>query len=440
MVPPDADAATTPTPARESRVRVPSAPDRLVVVFSDIEMGAGGPFDDFVRSDFLGELIRSYAGARTDGLALELVFNGDTFDLLKTSYDGAWPRHITEPIALAKMARVAEAHPAFFDAVRVVLARLGERARVHFVVGNHDAELLFPAVQAFLRERLGVRGGPDSRVTFPGYALDIGRVRIEHGSQHDPLFRMDEARPFLAHGDAQLLNLPWASVALLDVAIPLQPLLYHHDRLKPKRVVLELMPEVRELLVGAFWRYWTRNYLADVLRRRDPVKSVSWTMVKELVRRLASADMVVSTGNALQRRMVESERYDLYVVGHEHEAGWWTYGRRKVIRTGALRDEYMLSEQGAVQTPVNKTYLEAWLAGDDVVRSHLVELVAPPRPPETMPANIFDVLPAVRARLAPAETRSEELAAQDEQEAREAHDETADGAGGGGSDGGPPRG
>lgn len=64
-------------------------------------MGAGGPFDDFPQSDFLGELILSYNSPPFHELAVDLVFNGDTFDLLKTSYVDEYPRHITRDVALA---------------------------------------------------------------------------------------------------------------------------------------------------------------------------------------------------------------------------------------------------------------------------------------------------------------------------------------------------
>ena len=302
---------------RTTELRGRGAPDRLVVVFSDIEMGAGGRYDDFLRSDFLAEIIRGYGRDPYRWLAVDLVFNGDTFDLLKTRSRGGWPTHVTRDIGIDKMEQVASAHPAFFEAVREHLAADPARRRAFFVVGNHDMELLFPEVQAVVRDRLG---SPEN-VRFPGLEVDLGRVHIEHGSQLDPLFIVDPERPFIeSKAGAKILGLSWASVALLEVAIPLQPLLYHHDRLKPKELVLELIPEVRELLIGEFWTYWTRRYFRDLVAG-DPLKSVSWTMVKELVRRLVSWEVDVEMGDSLQRRMMQSEHFDLYLVGHQHEPG-----------------------------------------------------------------------------------------------------------------------
>lgn len=401
-------------PSTELRGR--GAPDRLAVVFSDIEMGAGGPCDDFPRSDFLAEVIRGYGRDPYRWLAVDLVFNGDTFDLLKTSARGGWPTHVTRDIAIEKMERVAAAHPAFFEAVRDHLRVDPERRRVYFVVGNHDMELLFPEVQAVVRDRVGA----SQNLQFPGFEIALGRMHVEHGSQLDPLFHVDPERPFVvARGGDPILALSWAAVALLEVAIPLQPLLYHHDRLKPKELVLELIPEVRELLTTEFWTYWTRRYFQDLVSG-DPIKSVSWTMLKELVRRLVSWDVDVEMGDTLQRRMMESEVFDLYLVGHQHEPGWWSHGHRKVLRTGCMRDEFMIADRGRVQIPINKTWAEVFLRGEEVVRSHLVEHVAPERPPGTIPASIFEVVPEVRARLSALRAANgPQKAAQEAQEARE---------------------
>ena len=40
---------------------LPSDVDRLLLVFSDVEMGAGGVLDDFPHSDWLAELLADYA-------------------------------------------------------------------------------------------------------------------------------------------------------------------------------------------------------------------------------------------------------------------------------------------------------------------------------------------------------------------------------------------
>ena len=135
--------------------QIPNGADRLLVVLSDVEMGAGGVLDDFPHSAWLAELLGSYNEKPYSGIPVDLVFNGDTFDLLKTSVAGVWPRHVTEAVALAKLERILAAHPAFLEGVRAFLTGGDAQRRVHFVIGNHDAELAFPAVQRRLSQAIG---------------------------------------------------------------------------------------------------------------------------------------------------------------------------------------------------------------------------------------------------------------------------------------------
>ena len=81
--------------------------DEVLVAISDIELGAGGPLDDFPQSAWLGEVILGYCEGAFADVPVTLVLNGDTFDFLKTSVDGAWPTHIDSALAMAKLQRVA---------------------------------------------------------------------------------------------------------------------------------------------------------------------------------------------------------------------------------------------------------------------------------------------------------------------------------------------
>ena len=396
----------------------PPTADRLLVVLCDVEMGCGGPFDDFPHSDWLAEHLLAYNEPPYDDLAVDLVLNGDTFDLLKTPYMGAFPRHVTCDVALAKMATILAAHPRFFEAIRRFVAHEGAPRAVHFVIGNHDAELVFPALQNVIRS---VCGRPE-RIHFPGFELDVGRVHIEHGQQLDAMFRVDPEIPLVPYQGAEVLNISWGGAALLDTLIPLQPLFHFHDRLKPKMRVFELMPEVRELLVGIMWKYWTGGYWEGFFTK-DPTRKLTWTLIKELASRFASKEPDVIMAPVFQKRMEHDDTYLLYVLGHLHQPGCWSFGDRKVLQLGCVRNEYMLADEGQTLRPMPKSYGEIYLCGELPVASHLLELEAPPAPPGYLPESIFEVLPKVREMLAPVDQRKDEHQAQKAQEKAEAADE-----------------
>lgn len=386
---------------------IPTGADRLVLVLSDIEIGDGGVTDDFPQSGYIETVFAPYLEAPFAELDIDLVFNGDTFDFLKTEVEGAYPKHISAKVALKKLDIVAGHHPAFFSAVRRVLASGPGARRVHFIAGNHDPEVLFPEIQADLHRRLG----PDADVRFPGLELDIGDVHIEHGSQADTLFRVDPSEPFLVHHGQRILRIPWGALGLLEVVMPLREHLYHLDRLRPRDAVFEVLPEVKDLLLSRSWAYWTRDYWRDLLTTADPLKRPTWSMVKEVIYRFTSTDPEVSMGDHFVRRLAWDYEHKVVVVGHEHVPMVRWHGNRRLLQTGCFRNEFMLEDEGQRQVPMPRVYAEVFMKGDETLRAELAEVPAPPMPPGYVPDSVLDFAPRVRALLNPEALAHAEAAA-----------------------------
>lgn len=363
--------------------------DRLVLVLSDTELGAGGVTDDFPQSRFAGDLILDYATLDRD---IDLVFNGDTFDFLKTSVAGRWHTHVTEDRALAKLRRIVQAHRGFFGRLRKFLESRSGR-HIHFVVGNHDAELVFPKVQRALRQAIG----GSQNIHFPGMAYDYGDLHCEHGHQADALFRVEPEALFAEHNGRRILALPWGSVALLEVAMPLQPMLYHFDRIKPREELQARVPELQDLLMKAYWRYWREAY-GSWFGRKDPVKNLGWRGFKEIARRFGSRDANIHVWEAFQERARAGSDWRVCIVGHEHCPGWWAEGGREVLKSSCFRNEFRFGADGAFERlPIH--YAEAWMDGDRVRSARLVEIEGPPPPAGYVPESMDAILSQVKQHM-----------------------------------------
>ncbi len=368
--------------------------DRIIVTLSDIELGDGGVADEFPHDAWLISLLEHYQRGRFRDIPVDIVFNGDCFDLLKLPYRDAWTHHVTSQVAQTKMAAVIGAHPAFFAGLRAILAHPHAERRVWFVLGNHDAELLFPEVQALIRSSLGGLG-----VHFPGFDLRIGPVWLEHGSQQDVMFRMDPQRPFVTIDGQRMLNLPWASVALLDTLIPMRPWFYFHDRLHPKSLVMELVPEIRELILTRVRKYWGLDFWRDFLVEGDPMLELDWGMVKEVFWRFTTTNTEVHLDPEWLARTVEQEHAELFVVGHLHRVGSHEHRGKRILQLGAMRDEYDLDESGTRFVPRLKQILEVRLRNDRVTGLVSHEILGPPREDGSVPRTVWDVLDEVEAAL-----------------------------------------
>jgi hypothetical protein len=151
----------------------PQAADaRTVVVISDLHMGIGRdasgawqPSEDFRWAPEFSSFLKT---VDTEGKsAVDLIVNGDGFDLAGTDID-----------------RVLSAHAAEIAAIRA-FARAGSN-RVVFVPGDSDAALRMPEIRGRLIKALAA---PADRVQVAdsGYWLSRdGRVYAEHGHQIGP--------------------------------------------------------------------------------------------------------------------------------------------------------------------------------------------------------------------------------------------------------------
>ena len=141
------------------------------------------------------------------GRTVKVVFNGDTFDLLRTEIHPAaeagtsrrehrFGLDPTPEVVGRQMEAIVAGHPGFIEALSD-LAASGHEAV--FLPGNHDLELQWDAAQAplvaafraVLRQRavaspfLDVEAAA-ARISFaPWFVYEPGRLWIEHGCQYD---------------------------------------------------------------------------------------------------------------------------------------------------------------------------------------------------------------------------------------------------------------
>lgn len=364
--------------------------DRVIFVLSDIEMGPGGLADDFPHDDFLAEIIDGYGADLDRDLRVELVLNGDILDFLRTPAGDGFPAHITAELACEKLERIAAAHGPFFAALRRFLSS-GDRM-VTFIVGNHDPEILFPEVQVRLAQLCGV----PERVHFPGFCVDIGPVHIEHGSQQDPMFQMAPDRPFVGTPERPILNLSWGALALLDIWVMLKQDLFALDRIKPRERLFELLPDAKSLMLKRSWRYWSRDFWRDFTR--DPLKHVTWTMIKEVSYRFltANADIVIQDR---YREALETSPSELFIVGHEHHASRNVFGDKTLITSACMRNEYLLRPGTDTVRPADKGAVEVHLSGNRIVEDRLLSYAPPTPPPGHVPEHVRELQPLIQRYL-----------------------------------------
>jgi UDP-2,3-diacylglucosamine pyrophosphatase LpxH len=153
-----------------------------VLIVGDLHMAAG-PRDPFDGDQRFAAFLASQLGG---GPPPRLIILGDLFDFVLTPPSGrelTTRPDATEAGALARLESIAAAHRGVIEALAAFVDGGGT---IDFVPGNHDIELVRPALRRRLWALLG--DPPSDRLQFHPWIVHIpGVLYAEHGHQHHDL-------------------------------------------------------------------------------------------------------------------------------------------------------------------------------------------------------------------------------------------------------------
>lgn len=296
----------------------------LRIVLSDLHLGTGvrpgepNAFEDFRHDEDFDALLEHYEAVVGAG-ELELVLNGDIFDLLKVKIAGKWPTEITDAVACEKLRQCLDGHPRFVSALSRFMSK--ERRRIVFIPGNHDLDMWLPGPQALFRRYVAPNAGPE-RVHFitqgDTYHLPDG-IQIRHGHQLERIHRVDYRRMTKKNRDGvEVLDLPWGTLWILEVMNPAKELRSFVDRIQPLgRFLLGAVVFDTRFLFQFFWRsalYFLRWRVFNLGAWRERVARLP--QLPEMVRE----DLIALGGfdAAVLREMRRLRGVKTLILGHSH--------------------------------------------------------------------------------------------------------------------------
>lgn len=177
-------------------------PSTSLTILSDLHLSTGpylasgspDPLEQFFADQafahFLEYLIGSLSRENQPG---RLLFLGDFLDFLHARLEPIREKHVldidtSETTAHQKLERIFAGHPVFFEA----LGRLAAAGfHIDLVPGNHDIDLMRPAIQSHFTDLLAKAGRQAeiaSKVHFFAWLYTIpGLLYAEHGNQYHDL-------------------------------------------------------------------------------------------------------------------------------------------------------------------------------------------------------------------------------------------------------------
>ena len=294
----------------------------LRLVLSDLHLGTGerrgelNPFEDFRHDERFAELLTHYDRVAGTGTEIELILNGDIFDLVKVKLGGVWPVDITSEIATEKLRRCLEGHPRFVRALRDFLAKPARR--ITYLPGNHDLEMWFSEPQELFRRYVSP-GESAERVHFvtssDTYYLPEG-IQIRHGHQLERIHRVDYQAMTQTRADGtEVLTLPWGTLWILEVMNPAKEERNYVDRIQPLgRFLLAGFLFDTGFVARFLWRstkYFLRHRVFTLRVWRERLRALP-RLVREEIIALGGFD------EAAVRVLRKMRGVHTLIVGHSH--------------------------------------------------------------------------------------------------------------------------
>lgn len=207
---------------------------RIRLVVSDFHLGKGRYFsdrtanflEDFIYDREFAEFLDYHCVGEFQDADVELILNGDILNLLQMDTFGVHTHLVTERSVVRATRKIVAGHPEFFQGLRRFANTPNHR--IVYIVGNHDAGMLWPGPRQVFNEAVG------QEVEFRDVSYFFDGVHIEHGQQHESFSRIDMKRPFITRGLPEpVLNLPWGSLFVAILLPQIKQDRPHVDKVRP---------------------------------------------------------------------------------------------------------------------------------------------------------------------------------------------------------------
>jgi UDP-2,3-diacylglucosamine pyrophosphatase LpxH len=241
---------------------------------------------------------------------------------------------VEEYAAVQQIKTILNGHPAAVSAMKDFLSR---GKKITFRWGNHDASILWPAVQKVIVEMLS----PPSvnQIEFQDKPYVFDRICIDHGHQYEALNHFDEDQLFVERktksGNKTILSLPFGSFFVLGFLNRVKLERKYINQVQPFHLYLKyalLFEPLFFFLNGmrATWFFLKMRFITHPMRFTHFGKTLR--IIYEIFRRV---DLEEEAEKVLTGEGSDALDFDTLILGHNHQAKVRVFPNgRQYINTG----------------------------------------------------------------------------------------------------------
>ncbi len=322
---------------------------KTVIILSDLHLGAGAKVGDrrnhleeFHYDKELVDLFEYYSSDEYFGRDVELVLNGDVFDFLAVPFvkyfdDEFW----SEKASLEKLKLITSAHSEVLEALGKFAS--GKKKKVVYIIGNHDAEMVFESLRKYFFEILPEKSRENVQIILrPGgeYSPVTG-VLIKHGHEYDISNNIDFKKSLIEDelGNKYFLP-PWGSYFVTRVLNKFKEEKSEIDAVRPIKkfiingLIYDSLFTIRFLFASLYYFFMIR--FVYIFKQKRKFKKVLAHLKDEL--------FVFKDYEAITHDIIKSASgINVLIMGHTHMPTYKTYPDGSIfINTGTWIDMHYL--------------------------------------------------------------------------------------------------
>ena len=285
--------------------------------------GRKNTLEEFYFDDKFSEFLEFYTKGKYADYDVEIIFNGDIFNMLQVDYEGHVLSVITEAVSINKIKKILDGHKRFFSSLKEFAKKEGNS--ITYIVGNHDQGVLWPGVRAYVDDAL------ETKVRYKNIVYFFDGVHIEHGHMYEAANRLDPRRFFLKKNLPEpILNLPFGSHFFLELVMKIKTWYPHVDKIRPfGKMVKWLLFHETMVTIKAFF-----HLVFYFFKYSIKTKSRKGSSIIQAVKILLESAAYPDLGSAAKKVLSDS-RVHTVIFGHSHVYTYRQFGaEQEYFNTG----------------------------------------------------------------------------------------------------------
>ncbi|MBL6991649.1 MAG: hypothetical protein ISR65_17845 [Bacteriovoracaceae bacterium] len=303
----------------------------LLLVVSDFHIGKGQFFkngqhnilEDFYEDDRFIEFLDYHGSGKYYLTEIHLVLNGDILNLIQIDVDGVFTYVLDEDHTTRALELIAKGHRRVFHALRRFLSRPNKS--ISYMVGNHDAGMVFKKAQDKFCELVG------GRVNF-AFDMNIAGIHIEHGHRFEIINAVPSNGHFMDGPNGKtILNLPWGSLFCITNLPKLKKKKPYIDKVRPMPTYIKGMVFYDPLffiqLFFILLKYFIETNLSAFTKQNQNFKTTV-TLLKQVT-------IYPRYGKRAKAILNNNPELNTVIMGHTHLLEWRKFpGGKFYFNTG----------------------------------------------------------------------------------------------------------